>query len=443
MPNSKYTIKDYTNQYGSIMQFNKNKNTYIHGWYPFVEGYSKEFILNIVDEFNARYSKQPRNCLEPFAGSGTTPLELQKLGINCISFEVSPFMYNLSLTKLYTKYTKRTFDQLYNEICESLENYKIDIESYFPQQSTRTIVEKPGLKKWNFNIEIMKGILDIKYAIRNLKNSRYQNLFKIALASILLEVSNVYRNGKCVSYKKNWQQTVNYTRSDVHQIFKQKLKEVILPDICKLEKYRKGKTNFLSNYKNCHFGDVRKNLSVKVADDSIDLIITSPPYLNSRDYTDTYMIELKMLDYISDYDSLKELRKKTMRSHVQVKWDEVRCLDIELLKEAVSSISEHEQEFWNGSLLNMIKGYFEDLNILFKILYPKIAQDGMIFFNVANSAYYGVEIKTDEIVAEIAENNGFTVEEIREARTIKPSSQQKNLITGLRESVIVITKKIY
>lgn len=58
-------------------------------------------------------------------------------------------------------------------------------------------------------------------------------------------------------------------------------------------------------------------------------------------------------------------------------------------------------------------------------------KDGLIYFNVANSAYYNVEILTDEIIAEIAENNGFQVIEIREARKINPSSQQKDYIPYL------------
>ena len=50
----RFKLVNYNEKYGSIMQFNKNKNTYIHGWYPFVEGYSKEFIRSIVSEY-AKY----------------------------------------------------------------------------------------------------------------------------------------------------------------------------------------------------------------------------------------------------------------------------------------------------------------------------------------------------------------------------------------------------
>ena len=48
----------------------------------------------------------------------------------------------------------------------------------------------------------------------------------------------------------------------------------------------------------------------KIPDQSVDLVITSPPYLNSRDYTDTYMVELKALGYMEDLNEIKGCVKK-------------------------------------------------------------------------------------------------------------------------------------
>ena len=110
------------------------------------------------------------------------------------------------------------------------------------------------------------------------------------------------------------------------------------------------------------------------------------------------------------------------------------------MQQAISRIEEYKEKFWNVELLDMIKGYFLDINTLFEGLSKKMSSNGMIFFNIANSAYYNVEIKVDEIVCKIAENNGFKIVEIREARRVRTSSQQKGISEGLRESVIVIRK---
>lgn len=78
-----YPLIDCTKKYDSIMVFDKNKNVLVHRWYPFVEGYSKEFIEDILQELPFT----PQCALEPFCGSGTTPVELQNHGIICHSFE--------------------------------------------------------------------------------------------------------------------------------------------------------------------------------------------------------------------------------------------------------------------------------------------------------------------------------------------------------------------
>lgn len=427
---------DYTEKYGSIMQFGKNKKVYIHRWYPFVEGYSKEFIQKIIDEYKKRYKCEDITCLEPFAGSGTTPLELQRMGYRCYSFEVSPFMYDLGCSKLDVSYTVHTFDKYYTQMFDGLKR-EHDYEEVLILSQFKTLVEHDGIDKWILNREVRLGILDILSEISAFTSNRYRRLYKVALASILLEVSNVYRNGKCVSYKKNWNENIRYSRQDVHKIYLNRLKEIFRVDIMRMQKEKKQK-KIVSNMDICFCGDSRKLIFEKISNNSIDLVITSPPYLNSRDYTDTYMVELKVLGYMSSLTELKNLREKTLRSHVQIKWGELETLNITELENVIDKIAEYKDKFWNDDLLNMIKGYFSDIDTLFRGLKQKMSQKGMIFFNVANSSYYNVEVKVDEIVCKIAEKNGFIVEEIREARRINTSSQQKEIVNGLRESVIVI-----
>lgn len=428
-----YKIIDYTDKYDGLMQFNKNKNKYIHQWYSFVEGYSKEFIESVLDELPFK----PKICLEPFSGSGTTPLELQKKQIKCISFEVNPFMHKLSQVKMTTTYTNKGFNKNF-KLLQSILNSEIsinEINSKITIPKYKSIVEKKTLAKWIFNKDIFDFIIKIKYSFTFITDQKYKNLFEIILASILLKYSNVYRNGKCLSYKKNWKLTP-HDKNELYKEFINKL-HLVKKDIVQLN--QNTKSQLFSNKQYCSFGDIRKTVS-KVDNESVDLIITSPPYLNSRDYTDIYMIELWMFDLITGYDKLQNLRKTTFRSHVQVPYENLKPLNIKLLKDTLEKLKVYEKDFWNKNLLNMIIGYFEDMNILFSNLKNKLTTKGKIYFNVANSAYYGVLIEVDKIIAEIATLNGLIVEEIRIARNLKSSGQQKDIIGTLRESVIVIKK---
>ena len=423
---------DCTKKYHSIMVFDKNKNVLVHRWYPFVEGYSKEFIEDILNELPTN----PTCALEPFCGSGTTPVELQNHGIRCYSFEVSPFMHLLSKVKLERNYDEATLKNYRDKVAMALSDPIENIRLVEIIPFGDTVVKRNGLSKWNFHDASLDGILDIRHAIKTeVEDDRYKNLFTVALASIILQTSNMFRNGKCLSYKKDWSDRI-IVRNEVHKLFLRKIDTVIAEDVRILMKQGAD----VHNSEICYLGDVRKNID-KVPDNSLDLIITSPPYLNSRDYTDIYMLELKVLKLVNSHEDLQALRRSTIRSHVQVKYSDIKPIDNPRLKQCLAEMKNSDTKSWNFDILNMICGYFEDMQLLFTAFAKKMRQGGSIYFNVANSAYFGVEVPVDYIIGDIAEGCGFTVREIRKARDLKKSPQQSGHVGKLRESVLVIDKR--
>ena len=426
-----YPLIDCTEKYKSVMQFDKNKNVFVHRWYPFVEGYSKEFIEDILNELPF----VPQCALEPFCGSGTTPVELQNHSVKCYSFEVSPFMHLLAKVKLERAYDEILFGQYRQKVADALASPENSIRSVEPIPFGDTIVRREGMKKWNFHDTTLDGLLDVRHAIRTkVDDSRYKNLFTIALASIIMQTSNMFRNGKCLSYKKGWESKI-CGREEVHQLFLDRLDTVIAEDIHHISTQHPS----VCNSEICFIGDVRKNIEI-VPDNALDLIITSPPYLNSRDYTDIYMLELKVLQLVNSHEELRTLRQSTIRSHVQVTYSDIEPIDNPRLQMSLKEMRESNVKSWNHDIIRMICGYFEDMQSLFSAFADKMRKGGVIYFNVANSAYFGVEVPVDYIICDIAENSGFTVREIRIARDIKTSPQQSGMIGKLRECVLVIDK---
>lgn len=426
-----YSLIDCTERYKSVMQFDKNKNVMVHRWYPFVEGYSKEFIEDILNELPFT----PQCALEPFSGSGTTPVELQNHQVRCHSFEVSPFMYLLAKVKLERGYTTQDLERSIAMVEKCLSNCPADIRRVEPIPFGDTVVKRDGMKKWNFHDTALDGLLDIRFSIRqSVTDDRYKKLFTIAFASIILQTSNLFRNGKCLSYKKDWKERV-YSREQVHELYLERLKTVITDDIRILS----SASVSVNNSDLCHFGDVRTRIA-EVPDNSLDLIITSPPYLNSRDYTDIYMLELKVLQLVNSHEELRQLRQSTLRSHVQVAYKEVTPIGNERLLACLEKMRSSDEKSWNSDILNMICGYFEDMQLLFSAFSRKVRKGGIVYFNVANSSYFGVEVPVDFIIGDIAEENGFKVKEIRKARDLKTSPQQGKLIGKLRESVLVMER---
>ncbi len=410
------------------MQFNKNKKEPFHRWYPFVEGYSKEFIQSIVKEMD----RNNLVCLEPFSGSGTTALELQNCGIACFAFEVNPLMYLIARVKLENGYEVERFEYWYDYIVKERSKKIVELETEF-----NTLYQGEGKKKWNYNTDIGIAVEKLRQVIESISEVIYKELFKVALAAILLDVSNLYRNGKCLSYKKKWEDR-KIVEKDVFDKFDEKVLKELKCDI--ENSITRTKIN---NKERLYNQDSRIGIANEVDDNSIDLVITSPPYLNSRDYTDTYMLELKTLGFTKTSEEIKELREKTLRSHVQIKWNDTSNVNNELLENTLVELEEASKEIekWNDSIIDMVRLYFVDMQNIFRVLYGKMKIHGRIYFNVSNSAYFNVLINTLEICASIAEQEGFKVLEIRDARKLKTSPQQKKTIGKLLEGVVVLEKE--
>lgn len=417
---------DYYQEYGRIMQFNKNKKEPIHRWYPFVEGYSKDFIKSIIDEVD----KKDLVCLEPFSGSGTTSLELQHNNIPCYSFEINPLMYIIAKVKLEADYDINKVELWHDFIKNNRAVINADLKTVFS-----TLYEGDNKEKWNYDKAVGLAVQKLKTSISLVKEEKYKNLFFVVLSSILLDVSNLYRNGKCLSYKKNWKE-INLSEADVFKKFDDKIDKEIKIDIQSIKKSKQNNRDILFNE------DSRVGIETKVPDNSIDLVITSPPYLNSRDYTDTYMLELKTLGLTSTYEEVRNLREKTLRSHVQIKWEDNESINNKTLESTLKLLKDcsGDKEIWNSSILDMVRLYFVDMKKIFHVLYKKVKLGGRIYFNVSNSAYFNIMINTLEICAEIAESERFKVIEIRKARKLNPSPQQKEQIENLLEGVIVMEK---
>ncbi|GAX88427.1 DNA methyltransferase [Effusibacillus lacus] len=420
------SLSDWMEFYNDKVSASKNKKRKINRWYPILEGFSNNFVELVLKE----QENMPSLCLDPFAGGGTTPLTAQLNGVRCISFEVSPFMSQVCRSKLRNDYKFLELQRVIDDIEEYLSkpiNHGFEI-------GLKTISKKEGLDKWLFHKTALDSLLSIRKAIDVVSGPKYKDLLYVTLGSILLNYCNASRDGKALRYRENWERKV-HKRKTIYRDFLTKCREEVLPDVKSIEE--EAKKNPLSNLKDFYSGDCRQ-LTHLVADNSIDVIITSPPYLNSRDYTDSHMVELWLLGHVTSYSDVANLRRKTMRSHVQVRWGESPLPNSELLRSAFHRIMSFESEFWNKNIPNMISGYFSDLEELLFKLKPKMRTGGKIYINVANSSYFGVVIETDKIIAEIAQNLGYTVLDIRIARRIKCSSQQSDEIKWLRESVVVL-----
>jgi DNA modification methylase len=422
-------VFDLTDYYSAFVPFTVNSIYPVHRWYRFKEGYSKDLVHLILGSLGIKAER----CLDPFGGSGTTALACQEVGIICQSIEVNPFLHHVAKVKLNNRYTLNGFDLALSKVKKRVE--KVLAEDY-DEPIMSTLTQGPEIDKWLFSRPVLQAILALRFCFEELHHL-YADLFLVVLASILPDVGNTIKDGKCVRYKKAWKDP-RLTRKRVCKQFFDRA-ALFREDI---EHVKLRKRSGPSNASLCINGNALTEVS-RIRASSFDAIITSPPYLNSFDYTDVYMPELWALGFVQDYEDVRKLRAKTFCSHVQVNWKLDENGFASEMKSLLESLTTEKKELWNRMIPKMIGGYFQDMHRLLIQLRRVLKQNGKLCIVVGTSSYNKVTIPTDWMIAGLAEDVGFNLEEIRIVREFRRSTQQSGThvryLPRLRESILTLS----
>jgi DNA modification methylase len=174
-----------------------------------------------------------------------------------------------------------------------------------------------------------------------------------------------------------------------------------------------------------------------ICKDSIDLVITSPPYCNRYDYTRTYALELAMLG-INEKDILA-LRQEMLSCTVEnrekdllmVNHEWVQPLSICNNHELLQNILEYlymkkgNKTLNNNGIPRMVKGYFYEMACVIYELYRILTIGGEVIMVNDNVRYAGASISIDLILSDIAANIGFDIKEIAVLSIGKGNSSQQ------------------
>ncbi|MHC2993697.1 modification methylase, partial [Pontibacter sp. HJ8] len=171
-----------------------------------------------------------------------------------------------------------------------------------------------------------------------------------------------------------------------------------------------------------------------------DSIVFSPPYANRFDYFESQKVELWFGNFINNSTDLKEVRKKSMRSHLGA--DRTRVLDSNRFLDNLISLMDTSSSSWRMGVPQMLHGYFTDMHQILRHCRRYLKPGGKCCIVIGNSAFAGVVIPTDSLTAKIGIEAGFKSSEVIQVRHLTVAPQQRTQLIGLenfmRESVVVL-----
>lgn len=393
-----------------------------HRWYRFKEGFSAGLVANFAEEF---LPKAGGRLLDPFLGSGTTAVEGARLGHSVVGVEANPFMAFLGRVKSGNYAGLRNIE---NVAMQCLANRSIAPSFRLPDNTT--LVERHGLDKWLLNRSVARRFEQIRTAIADVQPRALSDLLILALVSCMEDVANARKDGKCWRYRSQWQK-LKFDGPALNEAFAAQVIRFV-EDIERMPSLA-GNTTVVH-------GDARQYLGqIENAGTRFDGLLTSPPYLNSFDYTDIYRPEIFLLHAARNSDELRNIRFNTIRSHVQVAWKNSAALPIPLLQEKIVAIK--ESDLWCGRIPDMVNAYFVDLDLVVEKSWRRLRNGATASFVIAESAYCGVVIPVDKILATILERRGFKIRSIIEFRKSRGNGHHQNRSTEHLREVMITSEK--
>lgn len=356
-----------------------------HGFHS----YPAMMIPQIANRLIEKYASRGAILLDPFCGSGTVLVEAKLAGYDCYGIDINPLALLLSKVKT-TPIDPKELKKEYKELISASEDAIRDLNFGFKNVE---IPEFFNIDYW-FKPNVSKQLVILKTNIEKIEDKDIRDFLLVPFSETVRKVSNT-KNGEFKLCRISKTKLHSYN-PNVLQIFKEKALNNIeqMSDFYKSAK--KNKTIILNE-------DTRKKTSI--ADNSVNLIVTSPPYGDSRTtvaYGQFSRLSLQWLGYdkktVTDVDkiSLGGATPKTLKHK----------LKSPALNEVLKKITEKDEK-----RAREVLSFYLDLNLCLEELMNKMKGGGRICMVVGNRTVKGIRIPTDEILAELFESLGAKHEE--------------------------------
>lgn len=416
----------------------------VHRWFAYPAGFS----FKAVEYSLRKYSINKEMVVyDPFMGSGTTNLTAKSKGISSIGIEAHPFVYEISKAKMewsidykdidiFIKHLNKNFSIEYLKLKEQT---NFSLSNYFPELVLKCYSEETLVK-----LLVIKNLF-----LKSKLKEKEKNFIFVVITALLRGISNAAtgwpyiapKKAKLTSSKKNTLEEFN------------KLATLMIEDLKSFE------ANADNGYKKSSHKLIlgsSTNVKAHIADETVDHVFTSPPYLNNFDYSDRTRLELYFWGMAKNWKDISEkVRTKLITSATTqiLRSDPKYVLDLEF-REKCPEITKYIQDIADRltdlrktkggkkSYDLMVIGYFNDMYKVMKEVYRVLKKGKQALFVLGDSAPYGVYIPTDKIIGKIGCAVGFdsySLKTLRKRGDKWKANPQRHKVP-LRESIVILEK---
>lgn len=393
--------------------------TYTHGFHT----YPAMFIPQVARKLISAFSNEDDTVCDIFCGSGTTLVESSLLNRNSIGIELNPLAVLIARVKTTPIDPKLL-----------MVNLKSVIENYNQKRDTEPHAFK-NIDFW-FSKKVIKDLSRLKIAIKNIPNEDISNFFCVCFSEVV--------------------RIVSYTRHSEFKLFRSpnKLTDKFNPNV--IDEFIKITEKNILGMKE-YYKDVSNKINVRVIEgdstkdngvpfNSVDFIITSPPYGDSRTtvaYGQFSRLSAQWLGLLPS--DIIDIDKILLGGKNNVKLDDSILNESKTLKFSIENIA--------GKDLIRAKdvlSFYIDLNKSLKQAHKILKPQKYFCVIIGNRTVKELTLKTDAIVCELGENIGFISQGIlyrnipnkRMPLKNSPTNETGKIGWTMQKETIILLKKL-
>ncbi|GIX40323.1 MAG: DNA modification methylase [Leptospiraceae bacterium] len=397
-----------------------NPNIYSHGFHQ----YPAKFIPQLARKLLRLFTNENSVVLDIFMGSGTTLIESILLNRKlAIGIELNPFACFMAKVKTTLINPDVLLRQFYV------------LKTLFFQKKDYEIYTFHNIEYWFKEKQIM-DLSKLREIIMSLEEHDIRDFFLLCMSEVVRRVSLTNHNGfKLHRDKEKIKDSFN---PDVFGYFE----NVSIRNINLMKDFFYKALNSKTEVK-IIFGDSRKKQNIE--SNSIDFILTSPPYGDSRTTVAYGQFSRLPWQWIKNDKNIYKLDEKLLGGKIKsyLKWEileysntlklqysEIKTKDYKRAKEVIS--------------------FYMDLYESLLRAYDYLKKDKYFVIVSGNRTVKKVFLRTDLIISEMAEKIGFKTEKILYRNIINKRMPLKNSPTNvkgelsntmLKENIIFLRKE--
>jgi len=346
--------------------------------YPNLHKYPATMLPQIGIEILKELNVKSGRLLDPYCGSGSSFASGLECGITEMhGFDINPLAVLISSVR-FTKISV-------NELIETKQEFRSNVYDFLKDENNIKTLEHPQITNIDFwfSKEVIDNLTVIKYFIDKIQNKHIRRFFLIPFSETVRECS--------------------YTRNNEFKLFRMKEKDLLSFNPDAIGVYLNKLENAIFLYSNFYFPKLDKNVNVKVKystfkpnDEYFDVVLTSPPYGDSRTTVaygqfSTLSNEWLGIDYARKIDGM-------LMGGVKPK----QKIETGIIADYIAEIDKVD----NKRALE-VSAFYNDLESSINQVAKSLRKGGKSIYVVGNRTVKNTQLPTDQFIAEKFENNGF------------------------------------